>query len=74
MESMIDKYKSLPLPYQQEVNDFIEFVLMKAKAKKRFTVKDWRQRITNVSVWSEKDIQVMKKNSKGLSLWKPPQW
>ena len=70
----MDKYKSLPLPYQQEVNDFIEFVLMKAKAKKRFTVKDWRQRITNVSVWSEKDIQVMKINSKGLSLWKPPQW
>ena len=74
MDSMIDNCKSLPPPYQQEVNDFIEFILMKAKAKKRFNVKNWKQRITNVSVWSEKDIQVMKKNSKGLSSWTAPEW
>jgi hypothetical protein len=71
VEDLITKYQLLTPETQQEVQDFLDFLLTKKK-RKPFNMKAWKKKIADISVWSEKDIQGFEKNK--LASWKPVRW
>ena len=74
MDELFRKYKALSPQGQQEVNDFLDFILSRHPKKKVFDTKAWKEKVQEVSVWSEADIQVLEENSKLFSQWKPEEW
>ncbi len=62
MNNLLAKYQTLSPDVQQEVNDFLEFVLAKYKDKRLFNMKAWKKKIKRVSTWSDEDLQVFEDN------------
>lgn len=56
MDSGLLKYNLLDPLQQNEVNDFIEFLLSKKDKKPSMT--EYKKKILAVSTWSEEDLQV----------------
>ena len=74
MEKLILKYQTLAPPMQREVANFVDFVSSKAKKARPFSLKNWKRKLLNVSVWSTDDIKTVKANGKQLNSWKPHEW
>lgn len=74
MNELLVKYNTLSPEVQQEVNDFLDFMLSKYKDKKPFDMKAWKEKIKGVSVWSEEDLKVFEENSKLFGQWKTEEW
>jgi hypothetical protein len=72
MEKWLLQYQTLSPEDQKEVTDFVEFIATKTKQQKSSSLKSWKRRLLNVSVWLPKDIEVLKKNR--LKSWKPKGW
>ena len=78
MNDLLVKYNTLSpegqQEGQQEVNDFLDFMLSKYKDKKLFKMQSWKEKIKTVSVWSEEDVKVFEENSKLFNQWKAEEW
>jgi len=74
MDELLKKYNALSPQGQQEVNDFLDFTLSRHPKKRMFDTKTWKEKVKDVSVWTEADIQVLEKNSKLFRQWKPEEW
>ena len=68
------KYHALSPETQQQVDDFVDFMLAKDQSGKSFDMKAWKEKIKSVGVWSEEDVQVFEENRKLFSNWKSPEW
>jgi hypothetical protein len=71
VEDLITKYQLLTPETQQEVQDFLDFLLTRKK-RKPFNMKAWKKKIAGISVWTEKEIQGIHKSK--LISWKPARW
>ena len=60
MSELLLKYNSLDAFGKQEVMDFLEFLIQKNEAKK---YAEYKQKILQVSEWTEADIKEMQKNA-----------
>ena len=58
MSELLTKYRALSPETQQQVDDFVDFMLAKDRSKKPFDMKAWKEKIKSVSVWSEEDVAV----------------
>ena len=74
MEKLILKYQTLTPEVQREVTDFVDFLSSKPKGNRLSALKSWKKKILNVSVWSAKDVKILKQNSEGLNSWQPQKW
>ncbi|MEM9674312.1 MAG: hypothetical protein ACFB15_28955 [Cyclobacteriaceae bacterium] len=74
MRELLTKYQALSPQTQQQVDDFIDFLLTKDQANKPFNMKAWKEKIKSVSVWSEEDLQVFEENRKLFNNWRSPEW
>jgi hypothetical protein len=74
MHELLTKYNTLSPQGKQEVNDFLDFMLSKYQDKKPFDIKAWKEKIKEVSVWSEEDVKVFEENSKIFNQWKTEEW
>ena len=74
MSELLTKYRTLSPQTQQQVDDFVDFLLAKGQVRKPFDMKAWKEKIKSVSVWSEEDIQVFEENRTLLNDWKSPEW
>ena len=72
MSELLTKYRALSPETQQQVDDFVDFMLAKDQSGKSFDMKAWKEKIKSVGVWSEEDVQVFEGNSKLFSHWKSP--
>jgi hypothetical protein len=72
MEKWLLQYQTLTPEGQKEVTDFVEFIASKTKKQRPLSLKNWKRRLLNVSVWSPKDIEILRKNN--LKSWKPKEW
>ena len=52
MSDLLTKYRTLSPEALKQVDDFIQFLLAKGKAKKPFDMKAWKEIIKSVGVWS----------------------
>ena len=72
MSDLMLKYSLLNKSAQQEVNDFLDFLLSKQKIKK--TNMDYKTKIHKVSTWSNSDLAVFKNNQSLFNLWRIEEW
>ena len=74
MDEIIVKFGLLDPIKRQEILDFLDFLLNKQKKERAGSFKSYKERILQVSVWSEDDISAMQTSSKRLSQWQAPEW
>lgn len=72
MTDLMLKYSLLNKSAQQEVNDFLDFLLSKQKIKK--TNIDYKIKIHTVSTWSDSDLAVFKNNQSLFNQWRIEEW
>ena len=73
MKNLLSKYKDLSPAYQKELNDFLDFLLVKSQ-KHNFNIKEWQSKIRDVSQWSEEDLEVFNENKTKFGEWKTEEW
>lgn len=74
MDSILTKYNKLSPEVQQEVNDFLDFMLSKNESKKVFNLNKWKSKIKDVSVWTDQDIQRFEESRQQFNQWKTEEW
>lgn len=72
MISFLAEYEKLPKKIQQQVLDYIEFLITKHKMEDP-DFSEYYQRIQTVSQWSEEDIEYLKEIENNYN-WKVEQW
>lgn len=74
MNELLAKYNTLSPQGKQEVNDFLDFILSKNQNKPSFDMKSWKEKIKNISTWTEEDIKAYDENSQLFNQWKTEEW
>ena len=64
MSDIVVKYNSLNKIARQEVNDFMDFLLSKQKTNKPNFLTPYKNKILNVSHWSDSDLKIFDENQK----------
>ena len=74
MSAIVVKYNRLDKTARQELNDFMDFLLSKQKKDQPILLTTYKNKILNVSVWSDSDLKVFDKNEKLFNNWKVQEW
>jgi hypothetical protein len=75
MNDLMQTFNQLSESQQKQLLAYADGLLLQQKAKKDdgdLTI--WKEKILNVSTWSEGDITALEENIKGMDNWKAPQW
>jgi len=75
MNELMQTFNQLSESQQKLLLAYADGLLLQQKAKKDdgdLTI--WKEKILNVSTWSEGDITALEENIKGMDNWKAPQW
>ncbi|MGB0932030.1 MAG: hypothetical protein ACPGVB_14695 [Chitinophagales bacterium] len=77
MSDLTLKFNQLGFFGQQEVMKFINFMLQQENSvdlKNVHKPNNYKQRILQVSVWSEEDLQVFDETKKQFNSWQIQEW
>jgi len=74
MNAIVVKYSKLNKTAQQELNDFMDFLLSKQKNTKTNFLTAYKKKILNVGIWSDSDLKFFKENNKLFNQWKVLEW
>ena len=74
MSEIVVKYSRLNKTARQELNDFMDFLLSKQKNDKVNFLTAYKDKILNVSVWTESDLKIFDENQKLFDQWRVKQW
>ncbi|MFO7971788.1 MAG: hypothetical protein R6U40_08565 [Desulfobacterales bacterium] len=74
MKDISAKYSLLTKSAKKEVHDFMDFLLMRQKTKKKIPLSDYKKKIFNVSTWSDNDIKAFEENKKLFNEWNIQEW
>ncbi len=73
MSELILKYNLLNTAAQQQVQDFIDFLLTKNKQQPK-NQQNYKQKILQVSVWDDADLQYLEAAQKTMTQWTMQEW
>ena len=74
MSELVVKYNRLNKTARQEVNDFMDFLLSKQKSGKSIFLTSYKNKILNVSNWTDSDIKIFDENQKLFNQWRVQEW
>lgn len=74
MSELILKYNLLNTTAQQQVQDFIDFLLTKNKKQQPKNHQNYKQKILQVSVWDDADLQHLEAAQKTMTQWTMQEW
>lgn len=74
MDELLVKYNTLSPAVQQEVSDFLDFVMAKHGQQKSFDIKAWKSKIKSISTWSPNDIDILEDSKNQFKGWKTEEW
>ena len=75
MNDLMQTFNQLSESQQKLLLAYADGLLLQQKAKKDDgNLTTWKEKILNVSTWSEGDITALEENIKGMDNWKAPQW
>ena len=74
MSQIVVKYNKLDKTARQELNDFMDFLLSKQKNPNPLLMSAYKNKILNVSVWSDSDLKIFNENQKLFNNWKVQEW
>jgi hypothetical protein len=74
MSDIVIKYNRLNITARQEVNDFMDFLLSRQKTDKVNLLSNYKDKILNVSIWSDADCKIFEENQKLFNQWRVQEW
>lgn len=74
MSDIVVKYNRLNKTARQELNDFMDFLLSKQKTDKPIFLTTYKNKILNVSIWSDSDLKIFDENQKLFNQWRVQEW
>ena len=74
MEELLTKYNSLDLVLQRQVDMFVDYLLSTKRAVKQTNISNYKEKILNVSQWTDEDMQVFDDNNKLFDKWNIQEW
>ena len=74
MDSAILKYDLLNSFEKKQVQDFIDFLFSKKKDAPNSDSSSYKNKILNVSTWSNEELKVFDENAKFFDQWHPTAW
>ena len=74
MSDIKTKYDKLDPASRLQVNDFMDFLLDRQKTMPLTSLKEYKNKILNVSVWSESDLNIFEENNKLFNHWGVNKW
>ena len=74
MGDLILKFNMLDPIAQREVINYMDFLRSKKTEHKKPDLSEYKKKILDISVWSEKDLKVFDENNKLFNQWKPKAW
>lgn len=79
MKDLVLKFNLLDAFHQQEVMDFLDFLLLKKRNKEREAINnfDWdnyKKELLNMPVWTAEELEIFSENRKHINEWKTPEW
>ena len=74
MSEIVVKYNRLNKTARQELNDFMDFLLSKQKTDKSIFLTTYKNKILNVSIWSDSDLKIFDENQKLFNQWRVQEW
>ena len=75
MEDLLQRFDQLSEPHRRQLLAYADTLLIQQKVKRpEGNLTFWKNKIKNVSTWSEADITSLENSSKNLSNWKISEW
>ena len=74
MSDIVVKYNRLNKIARQEVNDFMDFLLSRQKTNKTNFLTTYKNKILNVSNWSDSDLKIFEENQKLFNQLRVQEW
>lgn len=74
MNEIVVKYNKLNKTARQELNDYMDFLLSKQKTDKPLFLTTYKNKILNVSVWTDSDLKIFDENQKLFNKWRVQEW
>ncbi len=74
MSDIVVKYNRLNKIARQEVNDFMDFLLSRQKTNKTNFLTPYKNKILNVSDWSDSDLKIFEENQKLFNQLRVQEW
>ncbi|RIV27690.1 DUF2281 domain-containing protein [Fibrisoma montanum] len=74
MSELIAKFQALDEQAQQEVVDFVDFLLEKKGRRKPYDPEEYKRKLQSISVWSDQDIKPIEEAQQHFNNWKALEW
>ncbi len=74
MSGIVVKYNRLNKTAKQELSDFMDFLLSKQASEGSNFLTAYKNKILNVTVWSDSDLKIFEENKKLFNQWSVQQW
>ncbi len=74
MTDILLKHSLLDKSAQQEISDFVDYLLSKKRVQKTTPLADYKKKILSVSTWSEEDLKNFDDNHYLFNLRKINEW
>ena len=74
MNAIVVKYSTLNKTAQQELNDFMDFLLSKQENTRINLLTAYKKKILNVGIWSDSDLKIFEENRILFNQWKIQDW
>ena len=69
MNEVLVKYNELDILMQQQVLEFMDYLLSKKDTVKPVNMSEYKKRLLDISTWSEDSIKVFYENVKSFNQW-----
>ena len=75
MNDLLETYSQLSETQRMQLLAYADILLLQQKVKQsEGDLTKWKEKIKNISLWSEQDVSVIENNAKKLNQWKIPEW
>ena len=76
MGELLSKFELLDTTGQQELLDYLDFLIAKRRKKKAktFDYEAYRKRILTIGTWSDEDMAPIEEARRLFNNWKPREW
>ncbi|MEQ1746416.1 MAG: hypothetical protein ABMA02_13385 [Saprospiraceae bacterium] len=75
MGDLLEKFETLDALEQQQLLEYLDFLLAKRKNKvKKFEYQAYRKRIINIGTWPDTDLVPMEEARELVNKWRPQEW
>lgn len=75
MNDLMHTYQQLSETHRKQLLAYADILLIQQKTRRHDNdLSSWKNRISQVSTWSDAEIEVIYENAKSLNQWKIPEW